>query len=140
MGVGISRTQGHWGVEKDSVSAVNVVCRNTVATEEAPVAVERRGYGINPRKPDQIVSLVKIGVIHGDVRRVGGVLVYVGEAAIAEIDVIPRRPGSKQVVRAVILGSTDRKIRIRGMNRDTHELSRPKCTIIKTSPGGAGIC
>ena len=138
--VGITRSQRHWRVEIHRVGASNVVCGNAAAaTEEAPIAIGSSGDGIDAGKTDEIVGLVKVGVIHGHIDRVGTILIDVGEATIAEIDPIPGSPRRKQVIRAVILSAANGKILIRGMHCHAHELSRPESGVIKTAPGGAGI-
>ena len=78
VGIRSTRSHSHWRVEIDRISASNVVCRNVaVATEEAPIAIRCIGNGIDPRKTDEIIGLIKVGMIHGHVDRVGGVLIDV---------------------------------------------------------------
>lgn len=137
--VGVPRTQRHRRVEKDRISAVNVVCRNTVATEEAPIAVKCSGNSVNPGKTNEVIGLIKVGVIHRHVGQVRSILIDVSKATVPEIDPIPCCPGRKQIVGPVILGSTNGKIRIRGVHGYAHELSCSKSSVIETGPVGAAV-
>jgi hypothetical protein len=140
VGIGVTRSQRHWRIEIDRVSASNVVSGNvTVATEEAPIAIGSSGNGIDARKTDEIVGLVKVGVIHRHIDGVGTVLIDVRKPAVAEVNAVPGNPGSKQIVRAVILRAANRKVLIRGMHRHAHELSSPETGVIETGPGDAGV-
>src|SRR5262249_30505801 len=134
--VGTSRAHGQWSVKQDCVGASDAVGGEVAeTTNEVPINVAGRysGRRRNVRISNLIMALVEVGVVHGDVRGVRGVLVDRGKATIAAVG-----PGPSTVwlheLRAVVLRAADGVLGIRGVHGEAFKLRGRKTGIVETVP------
>src|SRR4029077_18594011 len=127
---------GHRRIEEHTIAAVDAILAGSTTT---PSKRKQTRAGGRHLVADQVIRLVKEGVIRGHISRVGGILIDDSKAAIATRKGRPRT-SAVLVGRAVVLSAADGEVAIRGMQGQTLKLNRVERRVIQAGPIDAGIC
>ena len=134
--IGIARAPGQRRVEQHVVSAVNAVPRRgtVAATSETPTVVRSGCGGVSLRIPNGAVLRAEVGVIHGHIGRVDGVLIDQTKTAIAKVGSRPRAAGIAELS-AIVLTAANSEVGVCRMERQTLKLRNIQLGRVAAGPG-----